>query len=1487
METVAPGFHRLYIRAKNANGVWSQLYSQPVYKLSSAATAPLANITRIEYFINTDPGYGNATAIPFTPNTTIEDILFEVNVTGLPETTHRIFIRAKDANGRWSQLYNSSFEVCHKPPTIAREATDKQATSFTANWDLVAGATNYLLDVSTDNFNTFIPGHQAKSVLATFSSVTGLTQGTTYQYRVRAVNVCASVYSNVITLTTPVATPSSQPSGFVGVNATESSFTISFNHASGPPTGYLVIRRTGASPTFVPQNNVNYEKDDPVGDGVVAYKGPNNIFVESGMPSGNVWHYDIFSYNQIGNLITYRTASPLEGSYYTKAIEPTAQPTALNFQSVTSTSYTVNFTAASGTPEGYIVFRRTGGAPTFVPVDGTTYTVNTNYGDSRAVYIGPNSNFPESGLTQLTTYHYAVYAYNGSGQPINYRTTGPLTGNVTTALQEPSAQPTNLTFSNIGPSSVTGNFTPATGSPSGYLVLRKAGSRPNYEPVYNTPYNPGQEVASGEFVVQFGPGTNFTDNGLAASTTYHYAIYSYNQSGGLISYRIVQPLENSVTTFTAEPGAQPSSLVFSNITTSAMRVTFTAANPAPAGYFAIRKAGSAPTFRPADGQDYALGPQGDAEVVHKGTALFFDNAGLQPGIVYHYIVFSLNGSGVATNYNITVTASNAGSKITVPGKPNVLTATNVQQTAFTARWEAVTGAASYRLDVSDNNFVSTLPAFSNLTVSGTSRLVDGLQPGIVYKYRVRAVNESGTSVDSDEMQQITIPATPVLLPATDPEQTSMTVSWNPVTGATGYYLDVSLDDFSTFATGFNNTLVTAPPVNVTGLLPGRTYRFRVRSTNSAGTSPNSNPPGQQLLKPATPVALDVSSRNPSGFVSQWNKAEGATEYRLDVTLASDNFSPSLANYNNKLVIGNQDVIQEIVTGLTPNTAYRYRVRAVNATGTSPSSNVINVLTQEQGTGVTLQLSALQYNSTTKAIGTTNEKASVEIITGTGPYNVKFFHRGISRSNWTQGTVVAVSGGTVYEGTLTTAMTDEFGVEFYFEVSDATFTVRSTSVGQLYKLVPSEGIKIPFTRFGGAKKDYELFSIPYDLGQNRNIGIIFDEMGAYDKSRWRLMQYRSSDDSNVDFNAGITNIDIGRGYWFNQREKKDISFTGGTTVQRTKDNPFEMTLNSGWNQIGNPFPFDIPWSRVLAENNNPSQIGELKVFDPNVVDLVSGNILKVWQGGFVFNGTGSNVTLRLPVTLSPSSGGRDKSDPERISGLDLTRAEWYFPIQLKQNGREKLTGFGMHPKASESYDWYDDIVPPRWGPVLEMYVPRPEFIVSRFARDIIPTLQEYTWDMILESEEKEEITLTWDNSNLRYADVQLIMTHDEQKTFVDMKQSSRYSFKPSGRDKFTIQFANGREVQLRETLIGMPYPNPMRDVTQIPVGVSDDQSSVEVDIVDSFGRVTYHVSSGNLDRGIHLLTWDGGDKQGERVANGLYLVRVKMGGSTFVRRLIKN
>ncbi|PZR25660.1 MAG: hypothetical protein DI535_17145 [Citrobacter freundii] len=113
LSTLQSGFHRLYIRSMDADNNWSMTnsiffdnYALPAYPVQSAAP----NIVAVEYFLNTDPGPGNATAIPLAPAADQQSKTISIDLTGLDPRVHRLYIRSKDANGKWSLTNFSQFD---------------------------------------------------------------------------------------------------------------------------------------------------------------------------------------------------------------------------------------------------------------------------------------------------------------------------------------------------------------------------------------------------------------------------------------------------------------------------------------------------------------------------------------------------------------------------------------------------------------------------------------------------------------------------------------------------------------------------------------------------------------------------------------------------------------------------------------------------------------------------------------------------------------------------------------------------------------------------------------------------------------------------------------------------------------------------------------------------------------------------------------------------------------------------------------------------------------------------------------------------------------------------------------------------------------------------------------------------------------------------------------------------------------------------------
>jgi hypothetical protein len=143
------GFHRVYIRSKDASGKWSETenvyfdnFTAPAYATVPAAST---NVVAMEYFFDEqNPAFGSG--IPITGFTTGLNIPnFNTTLTlpaVFPGKFHRVYLRSKDALGKWSQTENSYFDNYTVPSYAVAPATAPPISKIEYFFDTDPGAGN-------------------------------------------------------------------------------------------------------------------------------------------------------------------------------------------------------------------------------------------------------------------------------------------------------------------------------------------------------------------------------------------------------------------------------------------------------------------------------------------------------------------------------------------------------------------------------------------------------------------------------------------------------------------------------------------------------------------------------------------------------------------------------------------------------------------------------------------------------------------------------------------------------------------------------------------------------------------------------------------------------------------------------------------------------------------------------------------------------------------------------------------------------------------------------------------------------------------------------------------------------------------------------------------------------------------------------------------------------------------------------------------------
>ncbi|CAN5704174.1 hypothetical protein BH10BAC3_BH10BAC3_16430 [soil metagenome] len=99
LSSVATGIHNLFVRSRDANGNWSISNQVPFFKTSLAA---VPNISRVEYFFDTDPGFGKGTGINTAAQGDVSNQSAAIDLSNIGNGFHNLFIRSRDNGGKWS-----------------------------------------------------------------------------------------------------------------------------------------------------------------------------------------------------------------------------------------------------------------------------------------------------------------------------------------------------------------------------------------------------------------------------------------------------------------------------------------------------------------------------------------------------------------------------------------------------------------------------------------------------------------------------------------------------------------------------------------------------------------------------------------------------------------------------------------------------------------------------------------------------------------------------------------------------------------------------------------------------------------------------------------------------------------------------------------------------------------------------------------------------------------------------------------------------------------------------------------------------------------------------------------------------------------------------------------------------------------------------------------------------------------------------------------
>jgi fibronectin type 3 domain-containing protein len=801
------------------------------------------------------------------------------NDTGLsPSTNYSYRVRATDAAGNLSP-YSTTATAVTQADTQAPTApgtpvlTVVSGSRISLTWAPATddvGVTGYLLERCTGA--ACITFAQIATQATTSFTDAGLTDATTYSYRVRATDAAGNLspYSTAVSASTPDTEPPTAPGTPVLAVASDVQINLIWPAATdnASVTGYLIERCAGAN----------------CGTFAQVATSVTTGFNDTPLSPSTVYSYRVRATDAASNLSPYSmsvSASTLADT------QPPTTPGTVVLAVVSSSKISLSWPAATDDVgvASYLIERCTGAdCSSFAQVGAPATTT-----------------FNDTSLLASTSYSYRLRATDAAGNISPYSTTATA---VTLPDTQPPTAPSGLVLSVASSSQIKLAWTAATDdfAVTGYIVERCAGVGCTAFAPIGTPTT-----------------TSFGDTGLAPAVTYSYRVRATDAAGNLGPYSPVA----SGTTPDTQPPTAPGTPITTVVSDIQISVTWPAATDdvGVSGYLVERCAGAGCTTFAQVG-------------AIPGAA--FNDTGLAPVTSYTYRVRATDAAGNLGPYSSTATAVTQADTQppTAPGTM-VLSVVSSGQINLTwpAATDDV-GVTGYLVERCAGNPCDSFTQIGTPTTLGYNDVA--LAPVTIYSYRVRATDATGnlgpysaiaTATTLPDTTPPTVPGRPV---PTVVSATEIDLTWPTATdnvAVTSYLVERCAGIGCTTFAQVGTSAVAS--FSDTGLTTATIYSYRVRASDAvnnlgpySATATATTPDTQAPTAPGTPVLTVVSGAQINLVWPAATDDVGVARYLVE-RCAGDGCTTFVQ-------IGSTSTTSFVNGGLLALTSFSYRVRAADA-----------------------------------------------------------------------------------------------------------------------------------------------------------------------------------------------------------------------------------------------------------------------------------------------------------------------------------------------------------------------------------------------------------------------------------------------------------------------------------------------------------------------------------------------------------------------------
>ncbi len=417
--------------------------------------------------------------------------------------------------------------------------------------------------------------------------------------------------------------------------------------------------------------------------------------------------------------------------------------------------------------------------------------------------------------------------------------------------------------------------------------------------------------------------------------------------------------------------------------------------------------------------------------------------------------------------------------------------------------------------------------------------------------------------------------------------------------------------------------------------------------------------------------------------------------------------------------------------------------------------------------------------------------------------------------------------------------------------------------------------------GSAVTRYQLLSFPGQAANSTPTDILVDDLGEYDDTKWRLFEYGGSG-AWAEF-ANISTIKPGSGYFLIVNDP-GLNINTGQTRTVASDADFPVTLSTGdWIMFGNPYDFNIPLTNVyINDSTNLAGDDNLYTYDGSWTNPTE---IEPWKG-YIYKSTTANT---IYITPRKSNGGMAKRLEQEIV---LMENEWLVDIKARNGlGVDELNTVGVLATANDEYDDMDAFEPPMLPGGVSLRMNNSDWAQNPdiYTKDIRSIKEDGEfWDMEMAAEDnKYNVYLYFEGHNDIPSDFDVFLIDVTLGVAQDLRWNPVYRYAVSnsktihnirfiaGTKDFLSQNNAGVDLYPDKYSISQNYPNPFNPQTSILITL-EDIAIVDLIVYNILGKEVTRILDNELrPAGYHNMIWKGLNRDGKRVASGVYFYTTRI------------